>query len=173
MIALRDWTRVNLACLVMLALTSAWALSIGLRAARLDPLPAAAPPHTPSPAYPHSSPVPMSQTAAVLAAVRANPMRPDRRRADGRYGQEPAEAAEPESRAPVPAFRLVGIVQRRSGPDLAAIAGDRSPAQLVRQGGEIHGFVLQDVRSDSVFLARQDTVVGLAVPGRRYRELAD
>lgn len=169
MTTLRDWTTGNLVGLGVLGLAVAWMVASGIRAARLDPLPEGAAEEARRAPYPVSASAPLPPTPAILAAVRANPMRPDRRRSDGRYGQEPvAEDAEPELRDPVPAFRVVGIVRRRTGPDLAAIAADRISARLVRRGGQIQGFVLSRVRADSVFLARPDTAIGLAVPGRRY-----
>jgi hypothetical protein len=169
MTMLRDWTTGNLVGLGVLGLAVVWMVASGCRAARLDPLPENSAEGSGRVAYPVSASAPLPPTPAILAAVRANPMRPDRRRSDGRYGQEPiAEDAEPEPPEPVPAFRVVGIVQRRTGPDLAAIAADGTSAQLVRQGGRIQGFVLNRVRRDSVFLARPDTAIGLAAPGRRY-----
>lgn len=169
MTILRDWTTGNRVGLVVLGLATACMLTAGFRAARLDPLPEGAIDGSRRSAYPTSTSAARPPTPAILTAVRANPMRPDRRRAEGRYGQKPISAdAEPQPREPVPAFRVVGIVQRRRGPDLAAIAADRTSAQLVRQGDRIRGFILNRVRADSVFLARSDTTIGLAAPGRRF-----
>lgn len=171
MIALRDWTKVNRAGVLVLAGALVWTLAAGVQAVLLEPLPMASPPAVSSPAYLHSRPEAAVLTSAILATVHGNPMRPDRQRAEGRYGQNPvSEIAEPEQRAPVPAFQVVGIVRRRSGPDLAAIAWDRSPSQLVRLGSEIQGFTLNRIRADSIFLARPDTAIGLPVPGPRYWE---
>jgi len=171
---LRDWTSTNLACLGMLGIAVLWVLSAGFRAARLDPLPQATQSTVPAPAYPRSTPAPIVLSPAILATVRANPMRPDRRRAEGRYGQEGvAEVGGPVPPPPVPAFQVVGVVRQRTGPNFAAIAWGRSPSRLVRQGDQLEGFVLGRIRADSVFLARPDTAIGLAVPGRRYAASTD
>lgn len=169
MTTFRDWTTGNRVGLAVLGLAVAWMMTAGFRAARLDPLPEGTVEGSRRSAFPTSASAARPPTPAILTAVRANPMRPDRRRAEGRYGQEPiGEAAEPQAPEPVPAFRVVGIVQRRRGPDLAAIAADRASAQLVRQGDRIRGFVLNRVSDDSVFLARSDTAIGLAAPGRSF-----
>lgn len=170
MTILRDWTIGNLLALAVLGLAIGSTLTAGLRAARLDPLPEGTIEGSPRPSFQTSAPSANPPTPAILTAVRMNPMRPDRRRAEGRYGQEPvADVAEAQPPEPVPTFRVVGIVQRRRGLDLAAIAADRGSAQLVRQGDRIRGFFLHRVSADSVFLARSDTTIGLAAPGRTYR----
>lgn len=169
MTILRDWTTGNRVGLAVLGLAIAWMLTAGLRAAHLEPLPEGPIEESRRRSYRTSAAAAPPPTPAILTAVRANPMRPDRRRAEGRYGRNPTvEQAEVQPREPVPAFRVVGIVQRRRGLDLAAITTDRSSAQLVRQGDRIQGFVLSRVGADSVFLARSDTTIGLATPGRRF-----
>lgn len=171
MMTFRDWSRLNLGLLGVLALAVLWTLMAGLRAARLDALPEPAPQSYEPVVYPHSNAASLPQTPMVLAAVRSNPMRPDRRRAEGRYGQVVIDRpAETEPPAPVPGFRVEGIVRPGRGPALAAIGWDRSPARLVQLGDDLQGFVLDGVRADSVFLARPDTAIGLPVPGPRYLE---
>lgn len=170
MIALRDWTTANLVGLLALAAAVAWALVVGVNAVLLEPLPVASSAEMAAPAYPRSRAEAAASAQAILTAVHRNPMRPDRQRAEGRYGQARApEIAEAERPGPIPDFHVVGIVRRRSGADLAAIGRGRSPSELVRVGGEIEGFTLNRIGADSIFLARADTAIGLPLPGPGYR----
>lgn len=173
-LVLRDWTPIELTSLGLCVAALSWAALCGLQAARLSPLP------DPGPRPPRSSleapalAVSPSDagppTPAILAAIHRNPMRPDRRRADGRYGTRtiPEQATEAAPPRPVPAFRVVGVVRSPGGRDLAAIAWDRSPSQLVRLGEEVQGFRLNRVAADSVYLAREDTALGLPAPDEGY-----
>lgn len=170
----RDWTSIELTSLGLCIAALSWTAVCGLQAARLSPLPEPGP-HAPRPsladtALGRSRSGARPATPAILAAIHRNPMRSDRRRAEGRYGTRaiPEQAAEAAPPGPVPAFRVVGIVRRPGGRDLAAIAWDRSPSQLVRLGEEVQGFRLNRVADDSVYLAREDTALSLPAPDDGY-----
>lgn len=170
----RDWTSIELMSLGLCLAGLSWTAVCGLQAARLSPLPEPGP-RAPGSALADTALITSPRdagpaTPAILAAIHRNPMRPDRRRADGRYGARatPEQAAPAEPRRPVPAFRVVGVVRHPGGRDLAAIAWDRAPSQLVRLGEEVQGFRLNRVADDSVYLAREDTAVSLAAPDDGY-----
>lgn len=165
---LRDWSPGELLALAGLVVAFLWMAVCGIQAVRLDPLPIASSIVNSSTVddWDVPPPVPAPATPAILAAIHHNPMRPDRRRAEGRYGQErsTAEIQAPEPPRPVPEFRVVGLVRRPNGRYLAAISWNRAPSQLVRLGEMVQGFRLNRVENDSVYLAREDTAVAVAAP---------
>lgn len=168
---LRDWPRHNRAALLLFLAGAGWAVVSLVGAVLLEPLPEAEPgPPTASIRIADQSAAP--QTPLIIKAVASNPMRPDRRRAPGRFGQV-IETLTPEKAPPVPKFRVAGVARQTRGADLAAIAIGREPPRLVRQGDTIQGFRLLSVDSDSVHVARADTSVGLLIPGHEPVRKAD
>ena len=160
----RDWHGLHLSALAVLFAAVGWAFIGLVNAVILAPLPQGVP-NDPPRRIAITKQAVEPQTPFILQAVAANPMRPDRHRAPGRFGQiyvVPEPDAPPP---PVPIFRVAGVVNQTHGENLAAIAVGRASPRLVRQGEFVEGFQLVAVRRDSILLVRPDTIILVAVPG--------
>jgi len=105
--------------------------------------------------------------AAVRAAVRRDPFRPDRTAPPERYRlpEERTSDGRPASpQASARAFHLVGTALLSDGRTLAAFRfGSGSPPRVVRPGATIQGFKLIRVEKGRAVLSGPDSAVVLTV----------